>query len=175
MQDGLEAVFIQSVYCGWRKNEQRKRISEPDRGEKIACSCVDVIGESSDAFLPGSSGHRGVSVSSIRHSLSAARNFSCSSSSSPQFFSFLLCLNSARGKYKRSLSRVGGFTFSARWGVCAMCLCVCMCFFPTILQRAVSFNLNLFACCGPVSAGHLLMPAQLHPVLSLARKAQTQN
>lgn len=50
MQDGgLEAVFIQSVYSGWQKNERRKRISEPDRGENIACSVVDVIGEGSDA------------------------------------------------------------------------------------------------------------------------------
>lgn len=50
----VDAVFIQSAYCGWQKNKRRKkRISEPDRGEKIACSVVDVIGEGSDAFPPG--------------------------------------------------------------------------------------------------------------------------
>lgn len=54
IQDGvLKSVFIQSVYCGWKKTERRERISEPDRGEKIACGVVDVIGEGTDAFPPG--------------------------------------------------------------------------------------------------------------------------
>lgn len=49
----LKSVFMQSVYCGWKKTERRERILEPDRGEKIACSVVDVTGEGTDAFPPG--------------------------------------------------------------------------------------------------------------------------
>ena len=50
---------------GGRRVSRGKGICEADGGEKIACSVVDVIGEGSDAFPPGSSGHQGVSVSSF--------------------------------------------------------------------------------------------------------------
>lgn len=47
-------------------------------------------------------------------------------------------------------------------GEFAACVCVCG-FSPTLLQRAISFKRNQLARCEPVSAGHLLMPAPLHP------------
>lgn len=50
---------------GGRRVSRGKGICEADGGEKIACSVVDVIGEGSDAFPPGSSGHQGISVSSF--------------------------------------------------------------------------------------------------------------
>lgn len=65
-----------SVVGGSRTTEGR--VSESDRREKIACSLGDVIAGGSDAFLPDSRGHWGATVSGVRHSLSAARNFSCS-------------------------------------------------------------------------------------------------
>lgn len=50
-----------------------------------------------------------------------------------------------------------------------MRLCVCV-FSTTLLQRAISFKVHQLALCGSVSAGHLQIPAQLHPALYLTGK-----